>query len=114
MGDKQAGVGFRRHHGGQVVCYGTCEILESSEHLGSPGEVGIMESVLGQHLPNCMTTREHQARSQGLALDTTGELDSCSGEMEEPVGPGHVASWHLHHKYISVLTKNHTCPLLEM
>ena len=56
MGDKQAGVGFRRHRGGQVVCYGTCEILESSEHLGSPGEVGIMESVLGQHLPNCMTT----------------------------------------------------------
>lgn len=90
------------------------QILESSEHLGSPGEAGIMESIIGAAFAKLHDNREQQARPQGLALDTRGELDSCSGEMEEPVGPGHAASWHLHHKHISVLTKNHTCPLLEM
>lgn len=57
---------------------------------------------------------EQQARRQGLALDTRDELGSCSGEMEESIGPGHAASWYLRHKRTSVLTKNHTCPFLEM
>ena len=84
MGGKQASVGSRRHLGGQVVCYGTCGILQSSEHLRSPGEAGIMESILGQHLPNCMTTGSTRPGGRNSPWTQEVSLAPAVGRWKSP------------------------------